>query len=266
MALVRRSGRTYVERVTCACLALALLPTPVQADDRQGERRKPYVRLFSGVGITGNSDLRIRQPALGTDLTFERVSWEHKSLSTRWTRDSIPYMGVRAGWFFREPRWLGMSLEVLHFKILAEEAESVRIRGVDEGAPVDTVAPMAQFVQIYRVSNGANMILGNVEAHRGFAGSARFPAGRAALYGGVGAGMTITYTSSLIDGQRRAQYDLGGLATQVLGGLSWSISRHWGISLEYKLTRTTVDGQVAQGDSRSRLRTDHLTVGVGYHF
>ena len=252
--------------VTCACLALAVLPTPVQADDGQGERRRPYVRLFSGVGITQNSDLQIRQPALGTNLIFERVSWEHKSLSTRWTRDSIPYMGVRAGLFVREPRWVGVSLEVLHFKILAEEAKHVRIRGVDEGTPVDTVAPMARFVQIYRVSNGVNMILGNVEAHRRFARNTRFPGGRADLYGGLGAGVTVPYTSSLIDGQRRARYDWGRLATQVLGGLSWHISRHWDISLEYKFTRTTVDGGVAQGDSRSRLRTNHLAVGLGYHF
>ena len=266
MADVRLGGRTGVVLVTCACLSLVVHPIPVQADDGPGERRTPFVRLFSGIGITGSSDLRIRQPALGTDLTFERVSWAHKSLSTRWTRDSIPYLGVRAGMFLRAPRWLGVSLEVLHFKILAEEAESVRISGVDEGRLVDTVSPMARFVQIYRVSNGANMILGTVTAHRYLVRNPRFPAGRADLYVGLGAGVTIPYTSSLIDGQRQAQYDLGGLATQVLGGLSWHMSRHWDISLEYKFTRTTVDGAVAQGDSRSRLRTNHLTGGLGYHF
>ena len=258
--------RTYLARMACACLALAVLPTLVKADDGQGERRRPYVRLLSGVGITRRSDLQIRQPALGTNLTFERVSWEHKSLSPRWTRDSIPYMGVRAGLFFRESQWLGVSIEVLHFKILAKEEKRVRVRGIDEGTPVDTVAPMARFVQIYRVSNGVNMILGNVEAHQRFARNARFPGGRADLYAGLGAGVTIPYTSSLIDGQRRAQYDWGRLATQMLGGLSWHISRHWDISLEYKFTRTTVDGAVAQGDSRSRLRTNHLAVGLGFHF
>jgi hypothetical protein len=96
----------------------------------------------SGVGITKSSDLQIRQPALGTDLTFEQVSWEHKSLSTSWTRDSIPYMGARAEIFLREPRWLGVSVDVLHFKILAPEKKNVRVRGTDEGIPVDVVAPM----------------------------------------------------------------------------------------------------------------------------
>ncbi len=253
-------------RLTCVILALAVMPTSAQAGDLQAERRKLYVRLYSGVGVTGDSDLRIRQPALGTDLTFEQVSWEHKSLSTQWTRDSIPYVGVRGGFVFREPQWLSLSIEVLHFKILAEEEKSVRVRGTAEGTQVDTVVPMEQFVQLYRVSNGVNMILSNVEAHRRLARTVRFPDGRADLYGGLGAGVTIPYTRSVIDGQSRGQYEWGQLATQVLGGLSLYISRRWDISLEYKFTLTTVDGEVAGGDSRSRLRTHHLVFGLGYHF
>ena len=106
----------------------------------------------------------------------------------------------------------------------------------------------------------------NVEAHRRLARTVRFPDGRADLYGGLGAGVTIPYTRSVIDGQSWGQYEWGQLATQVLGGLSLYISRRWDISLEYKFTLTTVDGEVAGGDSRSRLRTHHLVLGLGYHF
>ena len=264
----RGSGRwTHRSRsawLTCALLALFL--TPAVADDSDGQRRRPYVRLFSGIGITRNSDLRIHQPGLGTNLTFEQVSWEHRSLSTSWTRDSIPYMGARAGFFFRQPRWLGASIEVLHFKIIAENEQRLRVRGTDDGTPVDAVLPLAQFVEVYRVTNGVNMMLGNIQVHRQFASSPRFPRGRADLYGGVGAGVTIPFTSSVIDGQPRAQYEWGRLATQLLTGLSWHASRHWDLSLEYKFTRTTVDGAVAGGDSRSRLRTNHLTFGFGHVF
>ena len=130
-----------------AVLTLAVLPASAQTGDPQAPRRAPYVHLYTRVGITGDSDVRIRQAGLDTDLLFEQVSWEHKSLSTQWTRDSIPDTGVRGGFFFRDPRWLSLSVEVLHFKIFAEEEKSVRVRGTDEGRPVDTVAPMAQFVQ-----------------------------------------------------------------------------------------------------------------------
>lgn len=106
-----------IGRLCLVVLASALLVAlPARA---QTERRAPSLRFFTGVGVTGSSDLRIRQPALGTDLTFEQVAWEHKSLSTEWTRDSIPYVGARAEFFFREPTWLGVSVDVLHFKVFA---------------------------------------------------------------------------------------------------------------------------------------------------
>ena len=144
--------------MVCICLALVLLPARGEAGDDGRQRRSPYVRLYTGIGITRPSDLRIRRPALKTDLTFERVSWEHKSLSTNWDRDSIPYDGVRGGFFLREPAWLSLSVEVLHFKVFAEAEKPVRVRGIDEGAPIDTVTPMTQFVQVYQVSNGVNMV------------------------------------------------------------------------------------------------------------
>ena len=133
-------------RSTCVLVPVAVLLGSAQASG-QTERRAPFVRLYSGVGVTGPSDLRIRQPARGTDLTFEGVSWDHKSLSTNWSRDSIPYVGVRAGFFLREPHWLGLSIEVLHFKVLAKEEQRVRARGTKAGISVDTVAPLRQFVQ-----------------------------------------------------------------------------------------------------------------------
>ncbi len=236
------------------------------AEDDQSVRRGPYVRAFTGIGITRASDLRIRQPAFGTDLTFERVSWEHRSLSTDWDRDSIPYVGVRAGFFFRDPQWLSVSVEVLHFKVFAEDENAVRVRGTDEGDAVDTVAPMNRFVQQYQVSNGVNMLLGNVHAHKRVAKSSRFADGRVDVYAGVGAGVTFPFTRSVIDGESRGQYEWGRPATQLLGGVAWHLSPGWDVAVEYKFTATIVDGSVANGDSESRLRTHHLVFGLGVHF
>ena len=187
-------------------------------------------------------------------------------MSTDWTRDSIPYVGVRGGFFFREPRWLSLSVEVLHFRIFAEPATPVRVTGTDEGMPVDIVAPMQRFVQLYQVSNGVDMVLGNVQAHERLAEGAGFPDGRVDLYGGLGAGVTIPFTRSVIDGPSQGRYEWGRPATQVLGGIGWRMWPRWDISLEYKFTATTVDGSVADGDSESGLRTHHLALGLGYHF
>ena len=108
--------------VRSGLLALASVLLLALPSDAQNEPRGPSLRLFTGLGITSASDLRIRQPSLGTDLTFQQVAWEHNSLSTEWTRDSIPYVGARAEFFFREPSWLGAPVEVLNFKIFAPGA------------------------------------------------------------------------------------------------------------------------------------------------
>ena len=65
----------------------------------------------------------------------------------------------------------------------------------------------------------------------------------------------MPYTSSVIAGERLGQYELGRFATQVLAGFAWRASPRWDVSLEYKFTATTVDGEVARGDSESRLHT-----------
>ena len=246
-------------------IAAGLGPVCAEAGEPQGDHRPAYVRFFSGVGVTRDSDVHIRQPTLGTELTFEDVSWEHRSLTTSWTRDSIPYMGMRAGFFLRRVPWLGLSFEAVHFKILAETDNRVHVTGTVGHEPIDVVAPMTQFVEVYRVTNGVNLFLSNVQAHKGLLGSDRFPLGRVDLYAGAGGGVTVPYTSSVIAGERLGQYELGRFATQVLAGFAWRASPRWDVSFEYKFTATTVDGAVARGDSESRLRTNHLVVGLGFH-
>ena len=104
-------------------MVLGLTPLCAEAGEQEGDHRPPYVRVFSGVGVTRNSDLHIRQPTLNNELTFEDVSWEHRSLSTSWTRDSIPYMGMRAGFFFKRLQWLGLSVRGRAFQDTGRDAE-----------------------------------------------------------------------------------------------------------------------------------------------
>lgn len=254
-------------RLPCLVFAAALLATSAQAAEDPSPRRRqsPYLRLFTGIGVTRPSSLKIRQPTLGTDLTFEQVSWEHKSLSTDWDRDSIPYVGVRGGFFFMDPSWLSLSLEVVHFKVFAKEEERYRIRGRDRGLSVDTIAPMDQFLEQYQVSNGVNLVLSSVQAHKRFARSSRFTSGRVDLFAGVGAGVTIPFTRSVVRGQAQGQYEWGRLASQLHGGVAWHLSPRWDLATEYKFTTTTVNGSIDRGDSRARLHTHHLVFGFGLH-
>ncbi len=57
--------------ITSGVLTLAVLPTSAQTGGPQAPRRAPYMHLYTEVEITGDSDLRILQPGLGTDLPFD---------------------------------------------------------------------------------------------------------------------------------------------------------------------------------------------------
>ena len=254
-----RAGRRAYGRALAALLLL-LAPLTARAQDAS---RGPYVRVFSGLGITRPGDLSIRQPALDLGLTFEQVSWAHQSLSTEWTRDSIPYMGARVGGFPLGVPWLGVSAEVVHFTVRAEADRLVRVTGVVGAAPIDLTVPLDQFVQRYQVGNGVNLILGNIQAHRWIGRGTGTSPPRADLYAGVGAGTTVTHTNSVVNGGSRAQYDLGGFAMQAFAGVAWRLFPRWELSGEYKLSRTTIDGAVDRGTSHSRLYTNHVVLGIG---
>ena len=86
-------------------------------------------------------------------------------------------MGMRAGFVLRRVPWLGLSFEAVHFKILAETENRVHVTGTVGHEPIDVMAPMATFVEVYRVTNGVNLFLSNVQAHKGLIRSARFPLG-----------------------------------------------------------------------------------------
>ena len=236
------------------------------AEDDQSVRRGPYVRAFTGVGITRAAISGYDSQPSGRTLRSNGSPGSTGRYQPTGIGTRFHTLACAAAFFFRDPQWLSVSVEVLHFKSFAEDENAVRVRGTDEGVAVDTVAPMNRFVQQYQVSNGVNMLLGNVHAHKRVAKSSRFADGRVDVYAGVGAGVTFPFTRSVIDGESRGQYERGRPATQLLGGVAWRLSPGWDVAVEYKFTATIVDGSVANGDSESRLRTHHLVFGLGVHF
>ena len=221
-----------------------------------------FVQLYTGLGLTEDSDLRVSVPGEGLDLTFSRVSWEDYSLS----RPSIPYIGVRAGrWLDRRP-WLGLAVDVVHYKVFARAERPVEMRGSFDGTAIAGTAPLARFVQRYNVGNGVNLYLLTALARQRRGVSEERPEGRWRPYAGFGVGGTVLYTHSTVLGDSREGYQGGKLAAQLLAGVELEINRRFYAFGEYKRTRTDADGSVVGGDSETRLDSDHFVVGGGYRF
>ena len=242
-------------------LALLVAPATAVADD-DSKRGEMYIKVYSGLGLSDDSDLWIRQPTLGTDLMFSSVGWEDHSLSN----PSIPYIGVRFGYYLRSRPWLGFAVDTLHFKIFAEVDDAVRVTGQHLGVPIDTVQPMNAIVQQYNVANGINMFPLSVLGRLRLKPTERHSEGRVQPYAGVGAGPTLLYTQSRIDGQDRSGYEVGKLGVQVIAGVQLYVSRGVDLFGEYKFTYTEANGSVRDGSSLTDVKSNHFVVGAGFHF
>ena len=199
--------------VAAFCLAAAFTVSPAVA----GPALDGYfVQFYSGLGLTEDSDLRIRVPAEGFDLTFSRVSWEDYSLS----QPSIPYIGVRVGRFFERRPWLGLAVDVIHYKVFARIEHQVDVSGTFQGSQISGTAPLGQFVQRYNVGNGVNMYLLTALARQRRGRSEEFPDGRWRPYVGLGLGAAVLYTHSTIFDESREGYEAGKPAIQLLDALN----------------------------------------------
>lgn len=79
-----------------------------QSSTARGGRGGWVVSAYLGGARTGASALRISQPALGNDLTFERVRFRSRSF------DPPLYYGLRGGYFPPRVPFLGFEAEFIH--------------------------------------------------------------------------------------------------------------------------------------------------------
>lgn len=246
-------ARTATKPASLAALLVLLL----LAWARPG-RAAWRLAAFTGVGVTGDSNLEIREPERGTGLLFRDVSFDDKSLSF----DSAPYYGWRVTRLSTARPWLAFAFEALHFKIFAETDRVVETEGTFRGESVEGPIRMDSFLQQYDVANGVNLLM-----LEGILRRADLVGGRLELYTGLGAGPTVPYTRVTLGGSGGSgHYELSNLGGQLFAGGAWRLGRRWDLFAEAKLTRTTVDGTFDGGESEVGLTTRHAVAGLAYRF
>ena len=218
------------------------------------------ITAYVGGASTSDSDLRITQPALGSDLTFDGVRFRSRSF------DPPLYYGFRGGYFLPRAPFLGFEAEFIHLKVFSDPGQRVQVTGLRRGTPVDGESALGEIVQQYSISHGVNLLLFNVAARRGLGRDADSPDGRLILAARAGLGPTIPHTESSVEGQRQEQYEVGRLAWQAAGGAEFRLWRGLYALGEYKFTRTKQRGEIFSGQAESLLRTHHGVFGLSYHF
>ncbi len=213
------------------------------------------VSAYIGAATTAPSALLISQPALGNNLSFDRVHFNGRSFVRP------IYYGYRVGYFLPGASFLGLETEFIHLKVYAETERYVRATGTYRGEWMDRYLLLNKIVQGYSISHGLNFLLFNLAARYRL-----FSAERIILAARVGLGPTIPHTESNIDGSEQQQYELGPIGWQAAAGTEIRLWRGLHALGEYKFSRTRQRGKIFWGKAESLMHSHHGVVGLSYHF
>jgi opacity protein-like surface antigen len=245
--------RYFIEIAWKASVLLLLLSLPLRAECRFG--------AYLGKASTSNADLKIEQPSRGNSLVFHDVEYADRSFQTPF------YYGLRMSYFTNRHSNLGLEVEFIHAKLYSESQHEVSVSGVRKGASIDSTIRLGEIVQNFSMSHGLNFLFFNVVGRLRFLGNGDNRAHRVGLYSRAGFGPLIPHTESVIDGEKKEQYEFHGPAYQFAAGAEVEILEKLLLLLEYKFTYVRVkNAKVPHGHAESDIRTRHLVFGIGKRF
>jgi opacity protein-like surface antigen len=209
--------------------------------------------VYFGTAHSGNSDVTLNQPSLGTRLRFSNVAFESQSFT------SPLYYGGYLGRFFGAH--FGAEVEFTHLKAFAKVAQPVSIAGTLNGVVLNTVAPMNSVVQHFSISHGVNLLTANAVWRQPLLRNSRLN-----VYGKFGVGTTIPHAESVVQLQSNEHYQVGSPVIQIAAGAETRVWHRVFWMAEYKFTHTAETVGVHSGTTSTTLNTNHIVTGPALHF
>jgi hypothetical protein len=189
-------------------------------------RREARIGGFGGGSYTYPSPVRIARPgdeARKTDMTVSGFDWIGRPFkSPIYYGARIQHVPAAAG--------LGVMVELIHAKAIADPTSNARLTGVRDGRPVPPNARMDQYFRHLEFSHGHNILTGSV-LYRWPAISVIRP------YAGLGTGVSLPHTEIGFkdENARTYEYQFAGLAGQVFAGLEIPVGP-LSVFIEWKFT------------------------------
>jgi hypothetical protein len=245
--------RLFFETLWIALALSALLTSGLRAEWRK--------EIFLGKASTSNSDLNIEHSSTQNHLLFQDIKYSDKSF-----RPPL-YYGLRAGYFPGCHRNFGFEAEFIHAKIYSKAEQIVYVSGIRKGEPMDSTIRLGEIVQGFSMSHGLNFLFFNLVSRFGLFKNKNNQLDKIGLYGRLGIGASIPHTESVIDRERKEQYELHGPAYQLAAGTRINIWEKMDLLSEYKYTYVKIkDAKIAHGHAKTEARTKHLIFGIGEEF
>jgi hypothetical protein len=197
-----------------------------------------YGVVYFGANKTQPADITVKGD--GYDQTFQKVEFEARPF------ESPPYYGWRLGRFLNDTRRLGVELEFIHLKVIANP---------------DQLSPD---VQQYRMTHGLNFVVANFTSRVPFGRSAYGDA-PFALISRLGAGITVPHGETTILNVVKEQYEYGGLGAHAAMGLTAKVKGRLSVVGEYKVTYAKPRITTAHnGTGRTTALTHHAAFGIAF--
>jgi hypothetical protein len=146
-------------------------PTEAKASKKKERKGEFYFSWGYNTEWFTHSNLKINQPSLGNNFTFEDISGhDHKGWDDGlFTKPvSIPQYNYRIGYIFNKEKGLGVEINFDHTKFIFGDNQMVHIKGQYAGKPVDgqvlfaSSSPGSLDSSYYYLNNGANFLLFNI--------------------------------------------------------------------------------------------------------
>lgn len=199
------------------------------------ESSKVQIGVYGGYNTSFDSDVSVREDVGNVDL--DDVSWDGDSFG------DAPYWGARITyWPASLPNW-GFMIDYSHAKIKAEDVGSL-------------------FNKL-EFTDGLNLLLFNAVYKFDYSD-------RLKPYAGAGIGFAFPYVEveqNVPNAPTTLEYQVTGVAAQILAGLEWKIDDRFALFTEYKLSYADIDADLSEGGSvETEALTNHFIFGLSYKF
>lgn len=237
-------------KARAAGLFLVLVGAPARAD----------AQWFASVAFGGNhttpATVSIRPTSPDTSLDFHDVTFQAKALK------SPQYYNWHIGRFLGSSGRIGIELEFIHLKVIADVSRSVRVTGRENGIVIDEVARMDTRVQEYQMTHGLNFVMANLVYRMPLGAKTASGSSRFVLLARVGAGETIPHAETSVYGKQKELYEWAGPGVGASIGMSYRIHGRFSAVADYKLTHAKPKIPLADGKGQTTAVTHQVAFGL----
>lgn len=241
-------------RWVAAAAAVMVVPSFISA----GEHMATF---FFGSSTTSPLDFRVNRPGMGDDLLFHDSHWLGDSAGVP------PLYGIRYMYYPDCcPSW-GFGLDYLHNRAVADRNRPTQVTGTRAGVPINTVEPMRNTFDHLEFTDGLNSWDFNVVKRWQWTILQDRCWGTVQPYLGAGIGALFpSVETKFVNEPLYKRYEWRGPGFQVFTGVNIPVTKHFGVTLEYRYNYANLRVNILNGTQHSIMNSHTFLFGPTLRF